>query len=510
MEASLIDFFRRTRSHCDQFRQCGMGNWVEPFSNSKVWCCSDMNIDENQLKALLQRPSEALQVELKTWLDPRDDDHIAKLIKAIFAIRNRNGGFIVIGFDDETQLPDKFNLDISVEKLYQIDKIQWLVSRYASDSFQITVPLGNRDGQRHPVIVVPDGVRVPVIVKRDLYGNKSKNLLRKGDLYFRTLRSNGTPSSACITPSDYTDLLDICFENREADIGRFIRRHLSGIDNQVFADLLGVGSADPIQLNRDRAFALIEEGAKHAEVAAQKRDVTTKLQKLQEYLTMRVGLVLDPPKTDELPTREFLTKVFASNPQYTGWPIWHANQGFIKKDDRPYVSDDEAWQALIVLLDEDPWWNNVDFMRFNPKGEFYLQRVMQDDFRVGASKVMDGVLMIYRVAEVLAVGLSIARNTGWDSSSTAHFAFHWTGLNGRMLSSWARPMQWDIGGNGKSHNNAAKAFVSVPLEAPHSALAPHVAKAVGPLFVLFDGYVPPQNIIENCVRKMIERKMDHN
>ena len=194
-----------------------------------------MKIDENQITALLQRPSEALQVELKTWLDPRDDDHIAKLVKAIFAIRNRNGGFIVIGYADATQHPDKFDLDKSVGMLYHVDKIQGLVSRYASNSFEIAVPLRKRDGQWHPVIVVP------VIVKRDLVSNGGKKLLQKGDVYFRTLQSNGTPSSARLLPGDYPELLDICFENREADIGRFLRRHLSGIDSHVVETLLGVG-----------------------------------------------------------------------------------------------------------------------------------------------------------------------------------------------------------------------------------------------------------------------------
>ena len=468
-----------------------------------------MKIDENQITALLQRPSEALQVELKTWLDPRDDDHIAKLVKAIFAIRNRNGGFIVIGYADATQHPDKFDLDKSVGMLYHVDKIQGLVSRYASNSFEIAVPLRKRDGQLHPVIVVPEGVRVPVIVKRDLVSNGGKKLLQKGDVYFRTLQSNGTPSSAHLLPSDYPELLDICFENREADIGRFLRRHLSGIDSHVVETLLGVGSTDPIPQHRKRAFALIKEGTDRAGVAAQKCGATAELQKLQNFLTMRVGLVLDPAKPDELPTKEFLNKVSASNPQYTGWPIWFDSRAFAKEDHRPYVSD-EAWQALIVALDEGLWPKRFDFMRFNPKGEFYLQRVMQDDFstKVAPGEAMDVVLMIYRVTEVLAVGLSIARKIGWDSDSTAYFAFRWTGLNGRMLSSWVNPMREYDGSGGMSHSDAAKAFVRVPLEVSHSALAPHVAEAVGPLFALFDGYVPSQEIIEKCVRKMIERKMD--
>ena len=366
--------------------------------------------------------------------------------------------------------------------------------------------LREHEGQPHPVIVVPEGVKVPVIVKKNLDGDKGNNLLQKGDLYFRTLQSNGTPSSARVSPGYYTELLDICFENREADIGRFVRRHLSGIDKHVVEALLGVGSTDPIQQHRERAIALIQEGTTHAEVAAQNRGAAAELQTLQEFLTMRVGLVLDPAKPGKLPTEEFLNNVLASNPQYTGWPIWLDSRAAANEGHHPYVSG-KAWQALIVALDVEPFWKHFDFMRFDPTGEFYLQRVMQDDFRLAPGTAMDVVLMINRVAEILAVGLSIARKIGWDSDSTAYFAFQWTGLNGRMLSSWANPRWYDVTG-GTSHSNEAEAFVHVPLEVSHSALAPHVAKAVGPLFVLFDGYEPLEEIIEKCVQKMIKREMD--
>ena len=125
-----------------------------------------MKTDEKQIAALLHQPSEGLQVELKTWLDPRNDESVAKLVKAIFAIRNRNGGFLVIGVDDATHLPDSYALDEDVGTLYHVDTIQGLVSRFASVRFEIEVALCKRDGQLHPVIVVPEGVRVPVIVER--------------------------------------------------------------------------------------------------------------------------------------------------------------------------------------------------------------------------------------------------------------------------------------------------------------------------------------------------------
>jgi hypothetical protein len=52
--------------------------------------------------------------------------------------------------------------------------------------------------------------------------------MRKGELYFRTLASNGTPSTSLARASDWAAIIEICFENREADIGRFLRRLVSG------------------------------------------------------------------------------------------------------------------------------------------------------------------------------------------------------------------------------------------------------------------------------------------
>ena len=71
------------------------------------------------------------------------------------------------------------------------------------------------------------GLRVPVAVKSALTDAVGNKLLSVGDVYFRTLNANGTPSSALARAQDWRDLLDICFEDREADIGRFLRRHLA-------------------------------------------------------------------------------------------------------------------------------------------------------------------------------------------------------------------------------------------------------------------------------------------
>ena len=465
-----------------------------------------MNVDDDRIAALLRQPSEGLQVELKTWLDPRDDADQAILVKAILAIRNRNGGYLVLGFDDATRAPDSCTLSDNVEDLYHIDEIQRLVSRFASDPFEIKVVFADRDGQQHPIIVVPEGVQVPSVVRRALVVDGGKKLLEAGDVYFRTLQANGTPSSARLSPADWPDLLDICFENREADIGRFLRRLLPGVDSRAMESLLVGEVESPMKRIRQRTVALMDEGETALEAAVEQRGVVSEHQSVKDALTMRVGLVLDPPKPEQLPTREFMNRVSASNPQYTGWPIWLDTRDFWNSEDRARVLD-KVWQALIVDLDGG-WFQKFEFLRFDPEGKFYLQRVMQDDLssKVAAGTAMDRQLMIYRVAETLAVGLSMARQLEWEMDGTANFAFEWTGLEGRKLSDWARPWGSMYPAEGESRSSVAKSFVQVPLETPHSALAPFVSIAVGPLFASFNGYEAPQKWVETCVQKMIQRQ----
>jgi hypothetical protein len=362
-----------------------------------------------------------------------------------------------------------------------------------------------RGSQEYPLIAIPDGVRIPAVIKRDLNGDGGKRLLQEGDVYFRTLQSNGTPSSARLAPSDYSELLEICFENREADIGRFLRRHLPGFNADQATGLFpGQGNQ---KSHRDRAFGVIEQGSRRFEQAVSDRGCSSEAATVADSLTMRVGLVLEPSHPDALPTQEFMNVIAGSNPQYTGWPVWLDARGFNEEADRAYVSEG-AWQALIVDLDGG-WSRHFEFMRLDPRGEFYLQRTMQDDLseKVTPGTALDVILMIYRVTEVLAVGINQARRLGWEANDTANFAFRWTGLKGRKLSSWVNAFSF-AGGRGKSYGAAAESFVSVPLETPHLALAPYVTSALAPLFSSFDGYAPSSELVETSVRKVIERKMD--
>ena len=68
-----------------------------------------IKIDQTRIVDLVTRPSESLNIEIKRWINPGEPEGKAKIAKAALAIRNRNGGFLIIGFDDKTLRPDAGN-----------------------------------------------------------------------------------------------------------------------------------------------------------------------------------------------------------------------------------------------------------------------------------------------------------------------------------------------------------------------------------------------------------------
>jgi hypothetical protein len=58
------------------------------------------DINRELIEQLVTRPGESLVVEIKTWISPTDPAGQAKIIKGAIALRNRGGGYLVIGFDD--------------------------------------------------------------------------------------------------------------------------------------------------------------------------------------------------------------------------------------------------------------------------------------------------------------------------------------------------------------------------------------------------------------------------
>ena len=130
-----------------------------------------------------------------------------------------------------------------------------------------------------------------------------------------------------------------------------------------------------------------------------------------------VALVIHPATPGAIADKQFLYSFAGANPNYTGWPVWLDSRGFTDAASRP-VNADRGWEALIISL--QGWSHHVDFMRMEPQGEFYLHRLLQDDFtdQVPRGKALDAILAVLRTAEAIAVGLSTVKGLGWVVDET--------------------------------------------------------------------------------------------
>lgn len=462
-----------------------------------------MAVDQAQIDNLLRSPSESLSTEVKTWIDLDDPDGQANLVRTALALRNHNGGFLIIGFDDKTMLPDEANRPQDIKVSYHSDKVQGLISKYASEIFDVRVEFGKREGHDFPVIIIPDGIKTPVAAKQDLLRDK-KGILTN-DVYVRTLRTNHKPSTSKASHRDWPDLIQRCFDNREANIGQFIRRQLSGLNPDLIKDLTSSLAERflPEPTDEANAISFLDESEEHYQRMADKRGLH-----FPPHGTWEVALVIQGD-TPALKPSSFLDLIARHNPQYSGWPVWLDPR--IMGPEHPPVIIGDIWEALMVApLSNDQLDNSLDYMRLDPKGRFFLRRALDDDThfnRIGLEpmKAFDVMIPIDRTAEAIAVGIAFAKGMGYAPTQTnLSYLFKWSGLENRSLISWATPGMM-FRGNYKAHQDEVQSFIQVPLDLPISAIGPHVHTVLEKLYDAFGGFQQPEKYITNVVTKSLSR-----
>lgn len=467
-----------------------------------------MEVDFARIQELIQQPQESLSVELKAWIDPDQTDGTAKIVKTALAMRNHGGGYMVFGFDNNTLAPLLNSAPSDVRELFHIDKIQGMIAKYSSEPFEVTVEFPQRDGQDFPVIVIPTDIKTPVVSKSDLSSN-GKTLIRADAVYVRSLSSNNTPSTTQAKSNDWSRLIEVCFDNREADIGRFMRRHLSGLKPELVREFVAAIAKriEPEASAEDLLNQYLQEGNKQFNKVMAQRTAS-----LPEHGTWEVALLVMGDVPTHSANRQFLNLLDSSNPDYTGWPVWLDSRSFTDESARPYVLEG-VWEAFITSVGSSGRADRkVDYIRLDPKGRFYLRRALQEDISgIPGSptplSVLDFVLPVIRTAEAIAVGIAFVKAMGCDPERTLlAFAFQWTRLRGRELVSWAQPGRYISPGR-HAYQDDVTVFVSVPLETPLSALSEYVNQVVQPLYEVFDGFSLGKDVVEDLTRRLVERRL---
>jgi predicted HTH transcriptional regulator len=94
-------------------------------------------LDDN-IRALVLSPREGRAVELKRWLNTSTPAHQAKIIRACAAIYNSNGGYVLIGFNDD-ESPDRDHIPQDWEREYESERIQQIVANHTSPPIEVSV-----------------------------------------------------------------------------------------------------------------------------------------------------------------------------------------------------------------------------------------------------------------------------------------------------------------------------------------------------------------------------------
>ena len=87
-----------------------------------------MNGTAEIISNLISSPSESLSVELKDWIDPDSPAGIAKIVKAALAMRNNDGGYLLVGFSDSDGSPNFDGVPDNVSVDFHHDKIQGYIT----------------------------------------------------------------------------------------------------------------------------------------------------------------------------------------------------------------------------------------------------------------------------------------------------------------------------------------------------------------------------------------------
>lgn len=171
------------------------------------------------LEWLLQNPTETLENEYKSWLDLKSDaDHRAKLAKAVIAITNHGGGFVVLGWKEEKSkkklIPDTKRPKNKDWEQYSPDNITGYINKFAKPAIQCKIYHIMRpdDGLDYIIIEVPKDFIMPVRTKNNGPNPKpgKKRIIDKNCFYIRSPR----PETIEADDAQIDNLFEQCFKSR--------------------------------------------------------------------------------------------------------------------------------------------------------------------------------------------------------------------------------------------------------------------------------------------------------
>ena len=443
--------------------------------------------EHNRLEGLLRDPREALDVEIKVWLDlASNGDHKAKLAKALLALANHGGGFVIIGFEETdagfTTAPGQ---PVSLSQ----DVVNGIVHNYAEPAFHCAVHHVPHptSGVVHPIIGVPGGHRVPIRAKR---GGPNNRIVQQHAIY---IRRPGPQSEQPLTGREWDELFAKCLHGRRDELLDHIRDLLIGRSSSEEIH------TEPSQLDR---WAMDCTSIWRDKIAELPPDSPARCP--HGYFTFAYHVDGGTP----LGLADLLD-VLRDAPRLTGWNTWLVPT---RQAIKPYPSDGaiECWLGGDTSEHHQEYRDatHSDFWRITPDGHAFLLRGYQEDgdkaaqAKIQPGTCLDPTLPIWRIGEGLLHATYFAGRLGGNSVS---FAARYTGLRERRLATWANPMGVNVWASGISKDDDVPLSTSVAVDTLSANLVEVVHSLLSPLYERFDFTRLPLEIVQRELNRLRKR-----
>lgn len=376
----------------------------------------------------LSNPVESPEFEVKSWLDWSGQSARGTIAKALIALENHGGGFLLIGYTEDSEGRMTPNPQRPPDlRAYQADAINAVLEKCAVPSFHVSVTYARHPdtGEEYPVIQVPGTSLVPV-----RSGSATACNTLKENMYY--IRRPGPKSEPPATGAEWDALLRRCLEKQRHQVVETLKGYLP-----LFYSMLNSGSDMRASASQRKISARLDNFCDKSH--ARWTELNDALP-VEHRAKITAGTYISACRINgqsrQLSTTE-LREALHGLRKYTGWSALLS----LSNNAKPYLFDGCLEASLIDIQNPDP--AHADFWRICPDGLVYLLRGYAEDVPAGGLTSMqrasreffDLTIPVWRVAEFLLRVAELA-SVMYEPGFSLEVHFEWNGLNGRRLFSY--------------------------------------------------------------------------
>lgn len=435
----------------------------------------------------LLSPSESLDFEVKRWLDMTDLESQGIVAKALIALENHGGGFLLIGYLEDASkklVPDPMR-PASMEP-YLADAMNAILKRRAEPSFHVeaTLQVHPVTREEYPLVRVTGRSKVPV---RSDSGTPGGSL--KPNVYY--IRAPGPESRSPQSAAEWDALLKRSVQNQREEIVGLLRTLLPSAP-----DLLGGKHTDEQEVLHAFAEASTARWAGlNAGLPAENRAKITR-----GHFSFAARIVGNSKNA----TAKEIIEANQSARRYTGWPALVALH---QEKTRPRLVDGciEAWLAHISSPDV----GHADFWRIDANGNFFLLRGYQEDSHDpgkgfgNPGELFEATLPVWRLGEFLLRVVDLA-DVMFEAGYEVLVECTWTGLAGRSL--FVHNMRRYIPGGYSATEQSVTTRGKFSQQVVRELLPDTVKAMTHPMYEHFDFFTPPDTFYSEELAEMTKNR----